>query len=219
MYKYKITTMARPKKFNAEYFTHDVDMRNDIKIRNIRRNYGHEGYSLWIMLLEHLGNCDYFEYKWTDDNIELLEPDFDMDADRIKEIVNRMIHLDLLQIMNGMLTCDRFSKRLFENLSLKRDSFLIENSIRYKLEKDKLEKDKLVVNGVKSSYNPTSTVQYSKAQNSGVYDSILHNRIVKDSIGNFSDNLLNVEDSPLGGESIRDSEYKELNNKIKILKN
>ena len=155
--------MARPKKFNADYFTHDVDMRNDIMIRNIRRNYGHEGYSLWIMLLEHLGNCDYFEYEWTDENIELLEPDFDMDADRIKEIVDRMIHLDLLQIMNGMLTCDRFSLRLFEHLTPKRDDFRIENSIRYKRIGVNVDG-----NEVKVDDNPNSKVMESKVKKSVV---------------------------------------------------
>ena len=153
--------MARPKKYNAEFFSHDCDMRNDLKIKNIRRQFKHEGYSLWIMILEHLGNCDYFEYEWTDENIELLEPDFDMDADRIKEIVDRMIHLKLLQIEYGMLTCNKFSDRLFESLTPKRDSFLIENSIRYKRSGVNVDG-----NSIKGDDNPHSRVKDSKGSRS-----------------------------------------------------
>ena len=168
--------MARPKKLNADYFSHDVDMRNDIKLRNIRRKFGHEGYSLWNMLLEFIGDCDYFEYKWTDENIELLEPDFDMDADRIKEIVNRMIHLDLLQIVNGYLTCDRFTERLVETLSSKRDSFSIEKSLRYQnVESFRRE------NSINFDENPQSKVKESKLHETKVKCSKVNQREVEES--------------------------------------
>lgn len=169
--------MARPKKHNADYFSHDCDMRNDVKIRNIRRKFGHEGYSLWNMILEFLGDCDYFEYEWTDMNIELLEPDFDMDADRIKEIVDRMIHLDLLQIKHGYLTCETFTKRLMDTLSSKRDSFRIENSMI-----NTIERSLRNGNQVKGDENPKSKGKESIEEQSGVYDSILHDSKVDKSI-------------------------------------
>ena len=37
--------MARPKKLNAEFFSHDVDMRNDLKVKALRKRFGHKGYS------------------------------------------------------------------------------------------------------------------------------------------------------------------------------
>jgi len=54
--------MARPKKLNADYFPHDVDRRNDLKIKALRTKFGFKGYACWCMMLEHLGNCNYFEY-------------------------------------------------------------------------------------------------------------------------------------------------------------
>jgi len=198
--------MARPKKLNADFFSHDCDMRNDIKLRNIRRKFGHEGYSLWNMILEFLGDCDYFEYEWTDENIELLEPDFDMDADRIKEIVNRMIHLDLLQIMNGYITCDKFTERLFDMLSNKRSDFDIQKSHRYTIERNKLHG-----NSIKGYDNPYSRVKESKGeesgeQNRGVYESILphskaQNTTPKESLENSTDYQFDVEDSDFVSES------------------
>ena len=182
--------MARPKKLNAEYFSHDCDMRNDIRIRNIRRKFGHEGYSLWNMILEHLGDCDYFEYKWSDENIELLEPDFDMDSDRIKEIVNHMIHLDLLQIMNGYLTCDKFTERLVDTLSKKRDSFDLHKSHRYTIERNKLNG-----NSINSTENPQSKVKESKVKNTTLHESVVEYSIEKQNIENsFTD----TNETPLG---------------------
>ena len=153
--------MARPKKFNADYFSHDCDMRNDVKLRNIRRKFGHEGYSLWNMLLEFLGDCDYFEYEWSDMNIELLEPDFDMDSDRIKEIVNHMIHLGLLQIKHGYLTSDNFSERLSVPLTQKRSDFSMENSKITQLEMS-FRRENLV----NFNENPQSKVKESKVKES-----------------------------------------------------
>lgn len=167
--------MARPKKYNADYFSHDCDMRNDVKLRNIRRKFGHEGYSLWNMILEFLGDCDYFEYEWTDMNIELLEPDFDMDADRIKEIVNHMLHLGLLQIKHGYITSEKFSQRLSDTLTPKRSDFSMENSMITQLEVSFRTENLVNSNGntqskVKESKEKKSKVDKSKEEESTLYE-------------------------------------------------
>lgn len=122
--------MARPAKLNADYFSHDVDMRNDIRIKGLRRNYGHEGFSIYIMLLETLANCDYFEYKWDDNSAELLSFDFDITSDRLKEILSFLVRLNLIQEKNGYIICESLDKRLSETLIKKRDGFNWENAKR-----------------------------------------------------------------------------------------
>lgn len=124
--------MARPKRCNADYFSHDVHMRNDIKIRAVRKKYGHVGYSIWIMLLEHLGNCDYFEYEWNDLNIELLTPDFDIESEELTDMVNYFIKLDLIQFKNGFIHCQNLTDRLMEYLQKNREGFDMGNSLREK---------------------------------------------------------------------------------------
>lgn len=124
--------MARPKRCNADYFSHDVHMRNDIKIKAVRRKYGHKGYSIWIMLLEHLGNSDYFEYEWNELNIELLTPDFDVESEELSEIVNYFIKLDLIQFKNGFIHCENLTARLMEYLQKNREGFDMGNSLREK---------------------------------------------------------------------------------------
>jgi hypothetical protein len=122
--------MARPAKLNADYFSHDVDMRNDIRIRGLRRQFGHEGFAIYIMLLETLANCDYFEYKWDENSIELLSYDYDIDSKKLKEILAFLIKLDLIQTDKKFIFCKSLDKRLSETLIKKRDGFSWENAKR-----------------------------------------------------------------------------------------
>ena len=80
--------MARPKKKNADYFSHDADMRNDPKIKALRRKFGLKGYAIWTMFLEVLTDADFFEYEWNTLNIELLAGDFDVEPKVLEEIIN-----------------------------------------------------------------------------------------------------------------------------------
>lgn len=122
--------MARPIKHNADYFSHDTEMRNDIKIKALRRKFNHLGYSVWIMLLELLSSNEYFEYEWNELNIELLAPDFDCDADEIKSIVDYCIKLNLLQITNGYLHCEKLTIRLEDTVLLRRKGYCNNNAKR-----------------------------------------------------------------------------------------
>jgi len=125
--------MARPTKHNADYFSHDVTMRDDPKIKALRRKYSHTGYSVWNMLLELLTSIEYFEYEWNELNIELLAPDFDIDAENLNEIVNYCIKIKLLQLTNGYLHCDRLTFRLEEGVLLKRKGYFGNNAKRNQL--------------------------------------------------------------------------------------
>ncbi|GHV28882.1 hypothetical protein FACS1894176_11540 [Bacteroidia bacterium] len=54
----RIIVMARPKKENADYFSHDKEMRNNPKLKYIRNIFNLEGYAVFCMLLEYLTNCE-----------------------------------------------------------------------------------------------------------------------------------------------------------------
>jgi hypothetical protein len=125
--------MARPTKHNADYFSHDVIMRDDTRIKALRRKYSHTGYSVWNMLLELLTSIEYFEYEWNELNIELLAPDFDIDAEQLSEIVDYCIKIKLLQFTNGYIHCDRLTFRLEEGVLSKRKGYCGNNAKRYQL--------------------------------------------------------------------------------------
>jgi hypothetical protein len=127
--------MARPLKHNAEYFSHDTMMRNDPKIKALRRKYSHTGYSVWNMVLELLTSNEYFEYEWNELNIELLAPDFDIDAEDLNNIINYCIKLNLLQITNGYLHCERLTQRLEESVLVRRKDYCSNNSKRNQLKR------------------------------------------------------------------------------------
>jgi hypothetical protein len=109
--------MARPIKNNADYFSHDADMRNDLKIKALRRKFKHTGYSIYNMLIEVLTDSEYFEYELTDMNYEMLAGDFDIDVDELKQIIQYLVSIDLMQNDNGILVCKTLNNRLNSVLS------------------------------------------------------------------------------------------------------
>ena len=122
--------MARPTKHNADYFSHDIIMRDDPKIKALRRKYSHTGYSIWNMMLELLTSKEYFEYQWNELNIELLAPDFDIDAEQLNDIIEYCIKIGLLQITNGYIHCEKLTFRLEETLLSRRKGYDSKNSLR-----------------------------------------------------------------------------------------
>ena len=140
--------MARPVKNNLEYFSHDKDMRNDLKIKALRRKYSHKGYSIYVMMLEHLSNCEYLQYEWSELNIELLTPDFDIDATELIEIIDYCVKLNLFSIHLGYIYSHRFFERNQTVLNSRKDFSLNNSPIMM------LKQNKLLDNGV----NPELTM-------------------------------------------------------------
>ena len=163
-----IETMARPTKHNVDYFSHDTMMRNDLRIKALRRKYGHIGYSLWNMLLELLADCEYFEFEWNEFNIELLSPDFDLDSEEIIEIVNYCIKMKLLQLENGYLTCQQLSNRLMDTVLVRRKDFDINNSKRMNNNSVNVNNNSVDVNINRQSKVKESKLKQSKEKQSEV---------------------------------------------------
>lgn len=89
--------MARPIKLSADYFYHDANMRNDIKIKALRRKFGAEGYAVWNFILETLTANEDFKMPFSPMEQELLAADFEISPERLAEIVDYCCRLKLLQ--------------------------------------------------------------------------------------------------------------------------
>lgn len=89
--------MARPIKNNAEYFSHDADMRNDLRIKAIRNKFGLEGYAIYCILLEFITDADGFALKYGVSEIELISADMGITSSYLKKVVDYMLKLNLLQ--------------------------------------------------------------------------------------------------------------------------
>lgn len=140
--------MARPKKDNADYFSHDADMRNDPKIKALRRKFGLEGYALWCFILEVLTDSDFFQFEWSDLQIELLSGDFDCDPETLKSVIDYCTNtLKLFTIENDILSSYQHRKR-FDSLLSKRNrqnkrskSVVIDSENPYSKVKDSIVKE------------------------------------------------------------------------------
>jgi hypothetical protein len=104
--------MARPKKNNADYFSHDNDARNHRKIKALRNRYGVTGYGFWFMLLEFLTYSDYNQFEFTDSEVELMAGDFGVSATEIHDMLSYCIKLEMLTLENGIIRSKSLDERL-----------------------------------------------------------------------------------------------------------
>ena len=113
--------MARPLKNNAEYFSHDADMRNDLRVKAVRNKIGLDGYAIWCMMLEVLTDSDDFRLKWDDTATELISADFGITTQYLRKTVQYLSKINLIQIdtKSGYITCETLVKR-FDGLLSKR---------------------------------------------------------------------------------------------------
>lgn len=144
--------MARPKKNNADYFSHDNDMRNDDKILSVRRKFGHEWYSIWNMLLEKLCKSDWFIIDVDNVSLELLSWDFMIEPDKLSQIIDYFVYIKLIVKKDEKIYSQKLIDRFAWLLSKRK------RDIDYRWQKQ----DEEVVIDVE---NPQSKVKESKVYN------------------------------------------------------
>jgi hypothetical protein len=148
--------MARPRKNNAEYFSHDSGMRNDEKILALRSKFNNEGYAIWCMFLEILTNEDNFKKKIkTDIEKELLAGDLRVSVEEMENILSFCSRIELLQEKDGVFWNDNLIKRL-EPMTQKREF------LRQKYEEKRVSTAETPVSGAEM---PQSKVKESKVNN------------------------------------------------------
>jgi hypothetical protein len=111
--------MARLIKNNADYFSHDNDMRDDERIKAVRRKFSHIGYSTWNMLLERLCRAENFKIEYNEDSIDIMAGDFSIEPEQLKEIIDYLIKLKLI-IQEGEIIYSQTMITRFEGLFRKR---------------------------------------------------------------------------------------------------
>lgn len=119
--------MGRPQKNNCNYFSHDNDMRNDDKIRAVRRKFGHQGYAIWNMLLEVLCKSEHFVLQVDVIKTETMSGDFDIDSATLIQMIEYFCNINLLQKYGDCYFCSNLVKRLFDVLNRRNEVFVDEN--------------------------------------------------------------------------------------------
>lgn len=147
--------MARPIKNNADYFSHDNDMRDDERIKAVRRKFSHLGYSTWNMLLEKLCRAENFKAEYNEESLDIMAGDFNIEPEQLKEIIEYLIRLKLIiqekEIIFSPTMITRFEglfrkrKRDSEKLSLtitQNKSVIADENTQSKVKDSKVNKSK-----------------------------------------------------------------------------
>lgn len=98
-------------KDRMRFFSHDVDMRNDLKIRGLRREFGNEGYAVWCYLLEVLTDTEDLCID-IDNMAGLLSADFDIERERLMGIVGYCLQVGLFVKDGSLLYSKRHRERI-----------------------------------------------------------------------------------------------------------
>lgn len=98
-------------KDRIRFFSHDVDMRNDLKIRGLRRTFGNDGYAVWCYLLEVLTDTEDLCIN-IDTMDELLSADFDITPERLHTIVDYCLRVGLFQRDGEVIYSTRHRERI-----------------------------------------------------------------------------------------------------------
>lgn len=105
--------MARPRKNNADWFSHDTSMRDSLKVKTIRTKFGLEWYAVFVMTLEVLADAENFQLEDNDFQVEMLAGDFRLDPEKLKEFLTYFKSIWILQSKNWKI----FSEHLIERMT------------------------------------------------------------------------------------------------------
>lgn len=83
-------------KDRLRFFSHDSDMRNDLKIRGLRSIYGLEGYAVWCCMLEVLTDSPTLSINYKKMEL-LLAGDFGLSPERLEGIMKFCEGIGLFQ--------------------------------------------------------------------------------------------------------------------------
>ena len=122
--------MAGKPKLGLEFFSIDVDMTRNMKVRRLMREYGTEGYTILMFLLSWVYEKGQF---WRYDNIEDvlfgLSEATNIDEVRIKSIIDFLLELRLFDkqsFKQGYLTSHEIQRRYYYATKRRKVRILVE---------------------------------------------------------------------------------------------
>ncbi len=104
--------MSRPQKNNADWFSHDTDLRNHRVIKVARNKFGFEWYAIFCMFLELLADSDEFKMQFTDKEKQVIAADFGLQEERLQEVLDFYLEFELLQREGDVVFCQHLLDRM-----------------------------------------------------------------------------------------------------------
>ena len=124
--------MARTTKKGIDYFSHDVDLSQNKKIRILKAKFGLVGYAVYLILLENIYKNGYYLQLDEDFNILFADDnniDFNVYINILNVCINKNLFDDNLHKKYNILTSDRIQENYFAAIGRRKEIKLIENYI------------------------------------------------------------------------------------------
>ena len=93
----------------ALYFPHDCNAHEDMRIIELRMDYGWEAYGVFWAILEVMRLADNYTIP---NNAKTLAFKFQLDHNKLESIINRCLELKLLTEVDNMLHCKELNERM-----------------------------------------------------------------------------------------------------------
>ena len=93
----------------ALYFPHDCNAHEDMRIIELRMDYGFEAYGVFWAILEVMRLADNYSIP---NNAKTLAFKFQLDHNKLESIINRCLELNLLTEEDNMLYCKELNERM-----------------------------------------------------------------------------------------------------------
>jgi len=105
--------MARPRKNNADYFSHDANARHDLKLKSLEAELGLGGYALYFKMLEILAGSDFYEIDISKPYIiGSLPSDLGCTKQEFDDFLQLTLTLELLKKKESRIYSPGLKKRL-----------------------------------------------------------------------------------------------------------
>ena len=98
---------------SAAYFQHSANLRNDIRVRAVRRKYGNEGYAVMNYLFELMTEKNEFKLEFSPIDRELLAADLDVNTEWLSDFVE---YCDEVQLFNLNLDENTLSSEFLKEI-------------------------------------------------------------------------------------------------------
>jgi hypothetical protein len=102
-----------------QWFKHNSDARNSLKLRKVRRKYGADGYAIYWFCLEaiaHDVDKDNLTFNLKEDS-ETIGFELAIQEKRVDEIMRYMIDIGLFESSNNVITCLKLAERLDKSMT------------------------------------------------------------------------------------------------------
>lgn len=179
--------MARQTKSGIEYFSHDVDILQDRKVKLVKAKHGLIGYAIYMRLLEEIYREKGYYLDANDDFNSLFSDDNNLNYNVYIEVLNACIERELFnnELYNDykILTSKRIQKNYFDATLRRKEvtlqgEFLLENPYTsYNLEKTNVNilGQNAYIETLNAYIGTQSKGKKSKGKNINVYTNKFHN--------------------------------------------